>query len=85
MLAAGKPVVGNATHLRNLHEAGLWDPTALVADLNAGRYGLVVLNAQLYPKPVLAAIGSSYYLDRTISMNGATYYLFLPSGNHNVK
>ena len=27
-LAAGKPVIGNATHLRNLHEAGLWPVSA---------------------------------------------------------
>src|SRR5205823_6293667 len=26
VIAAGKPVIGNPTHLRNLAEAGLWDP-----------------------------------------------------------
>ena len=77
-VAAGRPVVANATHLRNLHDAGLWDPSALVAELEQRRYDVVVLNANLYPEPVLAAIGRSYYLARTVTMNGATYQIFLP-------
>ena len=77
-VAAGKEVVGNATHLRNLHEAGLWDPSALVADLEARRFGVVVLNAALYPVPVLLAIGRSYYLDSTIDIRASTYQIFLP-------
>jgi hypothetical protein len=77
-VSAGKPVVGNATHLRNLHQAGLWDPTSLVAELKARRYDIVVLNAQLYPEPVLEAIGRAYYRYRTVRMNGYIYQVFLP-------
>jgi hypothetical protein len=77
-VAAGKPLVGNATHLRNLYQAGLWDPAPLVSDLQARRYAVVVLNAQLYPQPVLAALGRAYYLASSVRMNGATYQLFLP-------
>lgn len=80
-VAAGKEVVGNATHLRNLYEAGLWEPSALVADLEARRFGVVVLNAQLYPVPVLLAIGRSYYLDGTIEVRASTYQIFLPGGD----
>ncbi len=77
-VAAGKPVVGNATHLRNLHGAGLWQGAALVADIEARRFGVVVLNAQLYPAPVLAAIGRSYFIDRAVTVGPATYQIFLP-------
>jgi hypothetical protein len=77
-VAAGQEVVGNATHLRNLHQAGLWDASGLVADVRARRYAIVILNAELYPEPVLAAIGQFYFQDRTVRMNGATYHLFLP-------
>lgn len=75
---AGKPLVGNATHLRNLYHAGLWDPSPMVNDLLAHKYAIVVLDAELYPEPVLAAIGQAYFLDRTVHINGATYQVFLP-------
>ena len=79
-VAAGKPLVGNATHLRNLYQSGLWDPTPMVDDLSHHRYAIVILDAELYPEPVLAAIGRFYFLDRSIRVNGATYRLFLPGG-----
>ena len=77
-VVAGKPLVGNATHLRNLYEAGLWDPTPMVSDLAAHRYAMVILDAELYPEPVLAAIGRFYFLDRSVRVNGASYQLVLP-------
>jgi hypothetical protein len=77
-VAAGKPLVGNATHLRNLYQAGLWDPTPMVNDLRTHRYAIVVLDAELYPEPVLSAIGQAYFLESTVRVNGATYQLFLP-------
>jgi hypothetical protein len=80
-VAAGGAVIGNATHLRNLYQAGLWDPSPMVADLRARRYAIVVLNAELYPEPVLAAIGHSYFVDRAVHINGATYHVFLPGSD----
>ena len=38
----------------------------------------MILDAELYPEPVLAAIGQSYFLDRSVHVNGATYHVFLP-------
>jgi hypothetical protein len=81
VVAGQEVVIGNATHLRNLHQAGLWDPAELVNDLQARRYAIVVLNAELYPEPVLAAIGRFYFLDRTVRINGATYHVFLPGSD----
>lgn len=77
-VVAGEPVIGNATHLHNLYQAGLWDPAPLVGELRAHRYGIVILNAELYPEPVLAAIGQNYFQARTVHLSGATYHLFLP-------
>jgi hypothetical protein len=77
-VVAGRPLVANATHLRNLYQAGLWDPRSLVSDLRAHRYAIVILDAELYPEPVLTAIGESYFLARTVPINGATYHVFLP-------
>jgi hypothetical protein len=77
-VVAGQPMVGNATQLRNLYLAGLWDPTPMVNDLRAHRYVIVILDAELYPEPVLAAIGQSYFLERSVQINGATYHVFLP-------
>jgi hypothetical protein len=81
LLAAGKPILANPTHLRNLYEAEQWDPTALVAMIRGREIGVVVLNAQLYPAPVLTAIGQSYYVDRSIHVRGAEYLVFLPGGD----
>jgi hypothetical protein len=77
-LVAGKEVVGNATHLRNLYQAGAWLPDAMIEDLRERRYSWVVLNAELYPEPVLAAIGRYYYLYETYEINGTTQQLFAP-------
>lgn len=77
-LVAGKEVIGNATHLRNVYQAGVWLPDALVNDLRERRYSWVVLNAELYPEPVLAAIGRYYYLYETYEINGTTQQLFAP-------
>ena len=73
-----QPLVGNATHLRNLYHAGLWDPAPMVNDLRDHKYAIVILDAELYPEPVLVAIGQFYFLDRTVQLNGATYHIFLP-------
>src|SRR5712691_4030843 len=77
-VVAGQPLIGNATHLRNLYQAGLWDPSPMVSDLQAHRYAIVILDAELYPEPVLAAIGQFYFLDSSHQINGATYRVFLP-------
>jgi hypothetical protein len=77
-VVAGKPLVGNATHLRNLYLSGLWDPAPMVNDLRTHKYAIVILDAELYPEPVLTAIGQSYFLDRSVPINGATYHVFLP-------
>ena len=50
----------------------------MVSDLRAHKYAIVILDAELYPEPVLAAIGRYYFLDRTVRVNGATYHVFLP-------
>lgn len=80
-LAAGKEVVGNATQLRNLHAAGLWRGEALVAEVVAKRYHTVVLDAELYPEPLLAAIGQHYFLYETVPVYRATQQVFLPGAD----
>jgi hypothetical protein len=77
-LALERDVVGNATHLRNLYQAGVWSPDALVNDLRERRYSWVVLNAELYPEPVLEAIGRYYYLYEEYEINGTRQRLFAP-------
>lgn len=76
---AGKEVIGaTPPSVRSLHMAGLWSEKLLVADIVSHRYGMVVLNAQLYPEPVLEAIGRHYYLARDVQVNGVQYRVFLP-------
>jgi len=77
-LAVGREVVGNATHLRNLYQAGVWSPDNLVADLRERKYRWVVLDAELYPEPVLEAIGRYYYLYDEYEINGTRQRLFAP-------
>lgn len=77
-LVGGREVVGNATHLRNLHEAGLWRGERLVADIDSRRFSFVLLDAQLYPEPVLQAVGRSYYLWETVMLRGTEHWIFAP-------
>lgn len=79
-LVAGRRVLGNATQQRNLFEAGRHDPSALVAALDKGEVSVVILNAQQYPPPVLAAIGRNCYAVDAVEMNGFRY-LVLYSGH----
>jgi hypothetical protein len=78
VIAAGKPVIANATHLRNLYDQGRWDPSQLVSDVETQRFGLVILTAQLYPTPVLDAIGQHYTLDDIVTVGSTTYRVMVP-------
>ena len=80
-LAAGREVVGNATHLRNLHQSGLWQGERLLADLETRRYHTVVLDAELYPEPVLSAIGRYYFLFDSLQVHRAEQKLFVPGAS----
>jgi 4-amino-4-deoxy-L-arabinose transferase-like glycosyltransferase len=77
-LAGGKEIVANANHLRDLDDKGLWQGRALVRDIEQRRFALIVLNAQRYPPAVLAAIGRSYYVTRSIPMGAGNYLVFYP-------
>jgi hypothetical protein len=77
-LMAGKAVVANPNHLRDLDDKGLWEAQSLVRDVEQRRFGLIVLNAQRYPPAVLEAIGRSYYVTREISMGAGHYLVFHP-------
>lgn len=81
-VVAGKTLVGaTPPSLRNLYHAGLWDPAPLVSDVEARRFSLVLLDAQMYPEPVLQAIGRSYYEVRVVQVGSARYHLMLPGSN----
>jgi 4-amino-4-deoxy-L-arabinose transferase-like glycosyltransferase len=76
--AAGKPVVTNPTQLLNLYNNSAFDPTNLVADITAQRFGAVILRAAFYPEPVLEAIRLHYTPSEFIEMNGYEYTVLLP-------
>lgn len=80
LLIDGRRVLGNATQQRNLYDAGRHDPSALVGMLDRREIGLVILNAQQYPAPVLAAVGRNYYALDSVEMNGYRYLLLVPGG-----
>lgn len=79
-MRAGKPVVTNPTQLLNLYNNGLLDTTELEAMIRREAFGLVVMRAQFYPPPVLAAIGQHYGLVEHIPMNGFNYIIMQPLG-----
>jgi len=79
-LWAGKEVVTNPTQLLNLANGrpDLYDATVLVGMIERREFGLIVLRAQFYPTPVLAAIGQAYVRDQEIMMNGFDYIILRP-------
>ncbi len=78
VFAAGKPVVTNPFPQLVMEQAGLFDPTQEIAMINAKGFGLVILRAQFYPQPVLAALGANYQPLTEIRMNGFLYRILEP-------
>ncbi|NLE45616.1 MAG: hypothetical protein GX620_12920 [Chloroflexi bacterium] len=79
-MLGGKPVVTNPTQLLNLYNNGMLDTSELEAMLRREEFGLVIMRAQFYPPPVLAAIGEHYGLVEHIPMNGFNYIIMKPLG-----
>jgi hypothetical protein len=77
-MLADKQVVTNPTQLLNLYNNGLLDTSRLEAMIRQQAFDLVVMRAQFYPPPVLAAIGQHYGLVEHIPMNGFTYIIMKP-------
>ncbi|MFQ3537050.1 MAG: hypothetical protein SNJ58_14380, partial [Aggregatilineales bacterium] len=88
---SGKPVVTNPTQLLNLYnnntpERKLYDPSGLIAMIEAQAFGAVILRREIgqtaiigfYPPPVLAALERAYALHEAIPMNGHEYTVLLP-------
>ena len=76
--AAGRDVVSNATQLRILHLAGMFEGGELVGMIEAQDFGIVILRALFYPPPVLEALDRFYAHGETIHMNGFDYLLLYP-------
>jgi hypothetical protein len=77
-MLADKQVVTNPTQLLNLYNNGLLDTSNLEAMIRDQAFDLVVMRAQFYPPPVLAAIGQHYGLVEHVPMNGFTYIIMKP-------
>lgn len=80
-MLAGKPVITNPTQLLNLYNNGLLDTSELEAMIRQEAFGLVIMRAQFYPPPVLAAIGQHYEVVEHVPMNGFNYIIMLPLGH----
>lgn len=78
-IQAGRQVITNAVQLNNLWENGLYDPSGLLAMIEAQEFGLIILRARFFPPPVLIAIETHYELAETVAMNGFGYELWRPS------
>lgn len=61
------------------YEPGRWDSSRLVWDIQSKRFRLIILNAEPYPAPVLAAVGRFYYVVENIPLAAATYHIFPPA------
>ncbi|MEP7357699.1 MAG: hypothetical protein ABI847_10700, partial [Anaerolineales bacterium] len=80
MFRAGKPVVTNPFPQLVMYQAGLFDPANEIAMIQRQEFGLVILRAQFYPPPVLAALGANYRPLTEIRMNGFLYRILEPRG-----
>jgi 4-amino-4-deoxy-L-arabinose transferase-like glycosyltransferase len=72
-LYAGREVVTNPTQLLNLYKNDAVDLTEMVSMLDERAFETVILRAQFYPPPVLAAIGRNYETVELVEMNGFVY------------
>ena len=79
-MLASKPVIGNPTQLLNLYNNQLLDITQLDSMVRKEEFGLIIMRAQFYPPPILAAIGQHYGLVEHVPMNGFNYIIMKPLG-----
>jgi len=77
-LRANLEVITNPTQLLNLYNAGQFQGAELLRIIEERAFGLVILRAQFYPKPVLIALTTHYEQVETIAMNGFDYMLLEP-------
>lgn len=81
-VAAGRQLVGApSSSLRNLYAEGVWSADPLIADIVSHRYSVILLDAQMYPPPVLRAIGRSYYEVGVYRVVGASIHVMLPGSS----
>ena len=78
LFQADKPVVTEGHTQLVMYQAGLFDPAQEIAMINDKAFGLVILRAQFYPPPVLAALGANYQPTTEIRMNGFVYRILEP-------
>lgn len=76
-VAAGYPVVGNASHLRNLYLSGDWNPAELIRAIDDRVFGTVVLSGYHYPEPVMQALQRNYTTAERIRINGFGYLVLV--------
>lgn len=77
-LWAGRDVVTNPTQLLNLYNSGAVDLSEMLAQINEKAFDTVIFRGQLYPPPVLEAIGQNYQTVDQIQMNGFIYCILQP-------
>lgn len=75
---SGREVITNGVQLKNLWENNKYNPDELLSYIHDHKFGLIILRANLFPRPILIAIEANYRLDKTISMNGFDYELWRP-------
>jgi hypothetical protein len=76
---AGEDVITNPTQLLNLWLRGTYDGSELIRDIDAKRFGYLILRAQFYPTPVLLAMARNYETVEVIPMNGFQYIIRVPT------
>ena len=78
-LWGGRPVVTNPTQLLNLYKNNVVDLTEMIGMIEDKRFSHVLLRGQLYPPPVLFAIGQNYQTTAQVQMNGFVYCIMSPN------
>jgi len=77
-IVAERDIVTNATLLRHLHLAGVFEGEQLIEMIEGQDFGLVILRALFYPPPVLEALDRFYAHQEAIHMNGFDYLILSP-------
>ena len=74
----GRDVVTNPTQLLNLYNNNRVDLQEMLTAIETQQFDAVLFRAQLYPPPVLEAIGRNYLTTHQIEMNGFVYCILHP-------
>ena len=71
----GRDIITNPTQMLNIYKNDALDLSNILSMVENQEFGSILFRAQLYPPPLLHAVGQNYHVTHKVQMNGFIYCL----------